>query len=198
MAKYYIIPGFQGSGHDHWQTWVERQSANFVRIEQRNWNEPNIDEWAAQIENVLRHENMNDVILVAHSLGCHAVAQWAKRYNKTPRAALLVAPPSVENVREKINQNLLSGNALQKLAFENLLVTSNNDPWIDVETAKVYAQKWGSSFLNIGNAGHINQLSGYGEWPLVLQLLAQLDMKTSKTANKTFLNIQHNNFYNAI
>jgi predicted alpha/beta hydrolase family esterase len=193
MAKYYIIPGFQGSGHDHWQTWVQRQSADFVRIEQKNWNEPNIDEWAAQIENVLKHENLNDVILVAHSLGCHAVAQWAKRYNKTPRAALLVAPPSAENVREKINETIWVGNALQKLAFESLLVTSNNDPWIDVETAKVYAQKWGSSFLNIGNAGHINQLSGYGEWPLVLQLLAQLDKKTSIIAR----NIRSHSHYNA-
>lgn len=192
MAKYYIIPGFQGSGEDHWQSWVERQSADFVRIEQKNWNEPNIEEWAAQIESVLRYENLKDVILVAHSLGCHAVAKWAQRYNKTPRAALLVAPPSAENVREKIDATIWVGNALQKLPFETLLVASSNDPWIDVDTAKLYAQKWGSSFLNIGNAGHINQLSGYGEWPLVLQLLAQLDKKTSKIPNKILSQLHYN------
>lgn len=192
MTKYFIIPGFQGSGPDHWQSWVERQSTAFVRIEQKNWNEPNIDEWAAQIENTLKNERLSEVILVAHSLGTHAVARWAHKYNKKPKAALLVAPPSAENVSVKINPNLHVATDLYKLNFETQLVTSSNDPWISTETAQLYAQKWGSSFLNIGNAGHINQLSGYGEWPLVLQLLAQLDKKSRKRHNNSLAIMQQN------
>ena len=40
MTHYFIIPGYQGSEQDHWQTWIESKGSNFRRIQQRDWNNP--------------------------------------------------------------------------------------------------------------------------------------------------------------
>lgn len=50
MTNYFIIPGYQGSGADHWQTWIETTQPNFHRIQQRDWEHPDISEWADNID----------------------------------------------------------------------------------------------------------------------------------------------------
>jgi len=37
------------------------------------------------------------------------------------------------------------------------------------------AASWGSELINIGDAGHINALSGFGEWDAGLEILKRLD-----------------------
>jgi hypothetical protein len=43
-------------------------------------------------------------------------------------------------------------------------VASANDPYGSLEFARFAASAWGSRFINIGSAGHINSNSGLGEW----------------------------------
>lgn len=38
----------------------------------------------------------------------------------------------------------------------------------------LWAERWGSRFVEIGRAGHINTESGYGPWPQGLELLHTL------------------------
>jgi predicted alpha/beta hydrolase family esterase len=54
---------------------------------------------------------------------------------------------------------------LQKLPFPSIVVASSNDEHVSLERARAFAQAWGSRFVEIGAAGHINADSGYGEWP---------------------------------
>ena len=49
MLNYFIIPGLGGSGPDHWQTIFEKSGENFQRIVQKNWDEPNINDWVMNI-----------------------------------------------------------------------------------------------------------------------------------------------------
>ena len=174
MTHYFIIPGYQGSGPDHWQTWIESKQPNFHRIQQRDWNNPDISEWTETIDKTISGYDPLSVFLVAHSLGCLTVAEWVKRYNRKVKAALLVAPPDVDLIRKKVNQNLLDETPTHHIPFRTTLVASSNDPWISIETAKSYAQNWGSEFINIGDAGHINNLSGYGEWEQGYEILKKL------------------------
>ncbi len=174
MTHYFIIPGYQGSGPDHWQTWIQGKEPNFTRIEQRDWNEPNLEEWAENIDQAIASYDPQNVVLVAHSLGCLTVAQWVKRYNRQIKAALLVAPPDADLIRSKINENLLAETPTHNIPFKTTLVASTNDPWISIEKAKAYAQFWGSEFVIIGDAGHINNLSGYGEWEQGYEILKKL------------------------
>ena len=174
MTHYFIIPGYQGSGPDHWQTWIENKQPNFHRIHQKNWNNPDINDWTATIDKVLSAYEDETIVLVAHSLGCLTVAEWFKRYNRKVKAALLVAPPDLNLVRKNINTDLFKENPILKLPFKSVLVASSNDPWISIDTASSYAKHWGSDFINIGDAGHINNLSGYGEWEQGYEILKTL------------------------
>lgn len=175
MTNYFIIPGYQGSGADHWQTWIETTQPNFHRIQQRDWEHPDISEWADNIDKAIAGYDPESVVLVAHSLGCLTVAEWVKRYNRPVKAALLVAPPDVDVIREKADNILIKETPTQRIPFRTTLVASTNDPWISIERAEYYAQNWGSEFINIGEAGHINSLSGYGEWQQGLEILSRLD-----------------------
>ena len=53
-------------------------------------------------------------------------------------------------------------------------MASSNDPFVTVVRAQAFATAWGSEFLMIGEAGHINGASGLGDWPEGLVLLRSL------------------------
>lgn len=54
-------------------------------------------------------------------------------------------------------------------------MTSSNDEWVSLERARFFADRWGSAFINIGDAGHINAQSGYGDWKEGLKILERLE-----------------------
>ena len=60
------------------------------------------------------------------------------------------------------------------LPYRSILVASSNDPYCPIRLAGAYARAWGSDFVRLPAAGHINVESGHGEWPLGLALLHSL------------------------
>jgi predicted alpha/beta hydrolase family esterase len=62
----------------------------------------------------------------------------------------------------------------QSLPYRSIVVASSNDPYCPVRTAGAYARAWGSEFVRLQHAGHINVESGFGAWPLGLALLQSL------------------------
>ncbi|HSU93561.1 MAG TPA: alpha/beta hydrolase, partial [Gemmatimonadaceae bacterium] len=61
-----------------------------------------------------------------------------------------------------------------RLPFPSIVVASTNDEYVTIERARFFANAWGSSFVNIGEAGHINSASDLGNWPRGRELLAEL------------------------
>jgi predicted alpha/beta hydrolase family esterase len=51
------------------------------------------------------------------------------------------------------------------LPYPSLVIASENDPHAGIEAAAEFARNWGSEFVNVGAAGHINVDSGHGPWP---------------------------------
>lgn len=71
-----ILPGIGNSGPQHWQTLWQNSHPDFVRVEQRDWDRPVCAEWVAALDAAVRAAGPQ-AVLVAHSLGCLAVAHWA-------------------------------------------------------------------------------------------------------------------------
>ncbi|MCA9421865.1 MAG: alpha/beta hydrolase, partial [Nitrospira sp.] len=71
-----IVPGIGNSDQDHWQTLWESANSEFVRVQQRDWENPVCHEWVNVLEQVVAKIGASRV-LVAHSLGCLCVAHWA-------------------------------------------------------------------------------------------------------------------------
>lgn len=169
-----ILPGWQNSGPGHWQSLWEAQHG-YQRVDQHDWMTPKRGDWIARLEEVLLACD-KPAVLVAHSLGCLHVAAWAAHSKNTAlvKAALLVAPGDAE--REEMRPVLPSWSPIpmQALPFPSVLVGSRDDPYCSFERAQAFAAAWGSRFVDLGLAGHINAESGLGDWAEGHRLLVEL------------------------
>ena len=182
--KVLILPGWQGSGPEHWQTrWTKRLGCGVV--EQDDWLHPRRGDWLARLDEVVvdMPGSDADTVLVAHSLGCLQVAAWAavSRHTGRIRGALLVAPPDVE--RTDLRERLPGWAPIvrQRLPFAATVVGSHNDPFCDLGRARDFAADWGADWTDAGAAGHINADSGLGDWPEGLALVQALMNTTGAT-----------------
>ena len=171
-TRFFIVPGLGNSGPDHWQTYLEQSGPAFTRIEQREWDAPDRQEWVATLDHALTGEDLSNVVLIAHSLGCVTVAHWAEQYGRVVKGALLVAPSDVETPHYAAFPTTGFGPMpLRWLSFPSKLVVSSTDEWVTLARSQQFASAWGSELVNIGPAGHINAASGYGPWPAGLEML---------------------------
>jgi uncharacterized protein len=172
---YLTVPGVTNSSPQHWQSlWEAQFPDQFRRIEQTNWDTPTCDDWIETIEREVRIESPENVILIAHSLGCTTVAHWAKRFGTRIKGAFLVAPSDVEAENYTFDTKGFAPIPLEKLPFPSLVVASENDVYVSLARAKQFADAWGSEFVNIGEKEHINANAGFGEWSEGLELLKRL------------------------
>jgi len=169
-----VLPGWQSSGPDHWQSRWEVLHG-YQRVEQHDWMRPLRGDWMAQLEEAVLAAPA-PVVLVAHSLGCMLTAAWAAHSQNTHKVvgALLVAPGDPE--REELRAVLKSWSpvVIGHLPFQSILLGSQNDPYCSFERARAFAVAWGSEFVDYGKAGHINAESGLGDWPQGQELLKRL------------------------
>ena len=165
-----IVPGWRDSGPGHWQTlWAERLP-QARRVVQDDWHTPTRSAWVARLEETVL-EQPGPVVIVAHSLGCITTAHMNPEAAARGCGALLVAPADPER------RAVLSDFApvpYAALPYRSILVARSNDPYCPIRLAGAYARAWGSEFVRLQNAGHINVDSGHGEWPLGRALLQSL------------------------
>lgn len=173
---YLIVPGVGNSGPQHWQTlWEKEFPEKFRRIRQSEWERPVCDDWTATIEAEVQKESPARVVLVAHSLGCTAVAQWARAFGTRIKGAFLVAPSDCEAPTYTFDTKGFAPIPLDALPFKSVVIASTDDEYISLERAAQFAKAWGSEFVNVGAKGHLNADAGYGEWGEGLELLHLLD-----------------------
>jgi predicted alpha/beta hydrolase family esterase len=171
MTNFLIVPGLGNSGPEHWQTYFEKSGAHFFRIEQEEWDAPFCDDWIQTIENKVAAFDPATVVLIGHSLGCSTIAHWAKKYGRKIKGALLVAPSDIETPQYTFPSIGFSPIPLDQINFKTIVVASTNDVWVTIERAQYFAECWGSEFINLGDAGHINVSSGHTNWDDGLNLL---------------------------
>jgi predicted alpha/beta hydrolase family esterase len=165
-----IVPGWRDSGPGHWQSlWAERL-AGAVRVQQDDWITPSRAAWVASIARTIVQQD-GPVVVVAHSLGCIATTHLPPEAVARIQGALLVAPADPERRAVLCD---FAPVPFHKLPYRNILVASSNDPFCPVRLAGAYARAWGSEFVRLQDAGHINVESGHGEWPLGIALLQSL------------------------
>jgi predicted alpha/beta hydrolase family esterase len=177
------LAGMWNSGPQHWQTLWESKHPGWQRVPHRDWTNPECHEWVAELDGAIAASDDGPPILVAHSLACALVAHWAASESALKIAgAFLVAPSDVEAPSYPKDAKGFAPMPLQKLPFPSVVVASSNDQYVTLERARAFAAAWGSRFVEIGAAGHINGDSGHGEWPegenMLKDFCAELAQKT--------------------
>lgn len=185
--RYLILPGWQGSPDEHWQSHWQRTLPNASRVEQADWDLPERDAWVAALERAIDAERTS-VILIAHSLGCVTVAHWARQADpdvlRRVRGALLVAPADVE--RPGCPEPLQGFAPIPRAAlpFPTLLVGSDNDHAASTPRALELARQWGAEPAILAGAGHINVKSGHHFWEQGFAYLYRLQGRIEQLTRK--------------
>jgi predicted alpha/beta hydrolase family esterase len=144
------------------------------RVMQDDWERPRCADWIARLEDAILATP--DAVLVAHSSSCALVAHWASTAGsgRRVRGALLVAPSDTEAASYPAGPTGFAPMPLRRLPFPSVVVASTNDPYVTAARARTFAEAWGSRFVTIGDAGHINSQSSLGDWPAGFALLQEL------------------------
>ena len=175
IKKILTIPGYGGSGKGHWQTIWESEDSAIIRVEQDDWDKPQLEQWVDRLDSYINKDE--HYILVGHSLACALISHWASKHNTSAIiGALLVAPADVDSpmhTPEEIRNFMPM--PLKKLPFKSIVVASDNDPYVSFERAKFFADAWGSRIINFGSNGHINAESELSSWELGKKWLSELN-----------------------
>lgn len=169
-----IVPGLNNSGPRHWQTAWEHTRRDCERVDLGSWSNPHRNHWVTKLDLAIS-DRSGPVVLVAHSLGCLAVAWWAALTEPSEQAhvvsALLVAPPDVEDAGAKPVVQRFAPAPRTTFRFPAIVVASSDDPYATIERSRIFARRWGAEFVDAGPLGHINADSFLGDWPEGQKLL---------------------------
>jgi predicted alpha/beta hydrolase family esterase len=173
MTRVLLVPGYDNSEPEHWQSLWEREHPEYERVDMPDWAQPQRDGWVDALDRAVGASD-EPAVLVAHSLGCLAVAHWAAGHSGPVKAALLVAPAPADAESTDLPVDTFMPVPLTPLPFRAVVVGSQNDPYMSEERARELAGAWRAVYIDAGEAGHINVDAGHGPWPDGEQLLADL------------------------
>jgi predicted alpha/beta hydrolase family esterase len=162
-----LVPGLGDSGPGHWLSSWAREHPSFRRVAQSDAESPRLDAWAATVARAIDTCGAPPLV-VAHGYGCLATVRAAWYFERTLAGALLVAP--TDPVRTGDAAKLPT----RALPYASVLVAGSNDPTLKLMSAALMATRWGSRFVPLAGAGHVNEASGHDRWPEGLRLLAAL------------------------
>jgi predicted alpha/beta hydrolase family esterase len=184
MPTVLIVPGLRDHVDAHWQTLLATDLA--LRGRKLRTVPPmgraDLD-CATKVAAIEREAQAIDgpVILVAHSGGCVMVAHWARQTKRAVHGALLAAPPDFERPMpagyptiDELRANGWLPVPREPLPFPSIVAASRNDPLGEYERVADLARGWGSRLVDLGEVGHLNPASGFGEWPRAEAFIAEL------------------------
>lgn len=170
--KTLLLHGWGGSDDPHWQAWLAGEIAKdygtvaFPLLDNPHF--PTKNRWIKQVKALLK-EFQPDLVI------CHSLANtlWFHLCNEgeiTPvKRLLMVAPPRLDLELDTIKTFFPVESPKALFAQEVMLVTSDNDPYMDKAEAAALQKALGVEMKVLENAGHINADSGFGEWPWVME-----------------------------
>lgn len=158
------IPGLYGSGVSHWQTKWE-QLYGFERVFQDNWDDPQFDKWFVRLIDSIHNDVLHrDVLLVAHSMGCHLVIKSLPFIKNRVNGLFLVAPPELHNRIIKQDVSSFITDSINRTDIPGYLIYSENDPYAEPHWSKNLGVQLGIKNISVGMKGHINSESNLGCW----------------------------------
>ncbi len=156
------IPGYQGSGDNHWQTCWEKDFPFIRRVEMPDWNRPELDKWLETLEYSIERSE-TPVFILTHSLGGVLLAHLKETYWQMIKGAFIVAPPDMQVTERSLPITGFSPVPMRPYSFPATVVASSNDPYCPIESAKEMAKAWNADFIEAGAVGHINA-GTVGDW----------------------------------
>ena len=175
-----IVPGLRDHVEEHWQTLLAKKLTKVVVVPPMGREDLDCARRVAALEKAA-NEVEGPIVLVAHSGGVITVAHWARRTNRAVRGALLAVPPDFERPMPQGYPTVQALDAagwlpmpIAPMPFPTIVAASRNDPLCRFTRACDFALNWRSRFVDLGDVGHLNPASGFGEWPRAEEFVREL------------------------
>jgi uncharacterized protein len=162
--RFLVVPGWQSSGPDHWQTHLEASLDGTSRVEMTDWITPQTADWIDSLERAIA-DCAQPPVVIAHSLGCIAAAHVIAHGRVAIAGALLVAPADLERDTCPPALRGFAPPPRSPLGVTTIVVASDDDPHASLDTTSGLAGAWAATLIVLRGAGHINAASGFGPWP---------------------------------
>ena len=171
-----VVPGWQGSGEGHWQTWLEAELAEAGRETRRpefaDLDHPQLAQWLDALHAAADGLPADGYDVVAHSLGAVLWLHHAVTPGDMPRPArvALVSPPSPGSEVPELAEFLpppLDLDAVRAAADGTVLVGGADDPYCPEGIAAAYGLPLKMATTVIPEGGHLDPAAGFGPWPAV-------------------------------
>jgi hypothetical protein len=183
-----IVPGLRDHVEEHWQTLLAARLERVRVVAPMGRKDLDCAARVRAIEQAAM-EVSGPLIVVAHSGGTIMVAHWAHRTRCHVVGALLATPPDFERPMPEgfpTIADLSAGGWLPvprlPLPFPSIVAASRNDPLASYERVAALAHGWRSRLIDLGEVGHLNPASGFGEWPHALELIYELRLGAAGAA----------------
>jgi predicted alpha/beta hydrolase family esterase len=172
-----VLHGWNGSGPDHWQTWLVDQLRELDRDvrypEFPKPDAPDLDTWSAALRGFLEGLPDDGFDVVCHSLASVLWLHHVADPTPAPRPArvALVSPPSPLTSFPEVAGFFpppLDIDALRRAADGTVLVGGDNDPYCSEGLIEAYGRPLKIATTLVPDGGHLNSDSGFGPWPAVL------------------------------
>jgi predicted alpha/beta hydrolase family esterase len=172
--SFLILHGLEGSGPDHWQTWLAgRLRERGERVSYPDLPgpfDPDPEQWLAALRDELAAMDGERIVL-CHSLACllwllHARAGAADAADRV----LLVAPPCAWDVPAvaRFRADGVKAEDVERAAGSTSMFCGAPDPYCPGSAIRVYGGVLPRADC-VPGAGHVNPDAGYGPWPAVEQ-----------------------------
>lgn len=179
-----IVPGLRDAVADHWQTLLAARLPRVRTVPPMGREDLDCAARVAAIEREAQAVQ-GPLVIVAHSGGCIMLAHWARQTRRAVQGALLATPPDFETPMpagyptiEALRDSGWLPVPRERLPFRSIVAASRDDPLGRFERVAELARDWGSALVDLGEVGHLNPASGYGEWPRAESFIAELAART--------------------
>ena len=176
-----IVPGLRDQVEEHWQTLLAARLRRVRTVAPMGRERLDCAARVRAIEQAAC-AIAGPLIVVAHSGGVIMVAHWAMKTRcRGVVGALLATPPDFERPMPAgypTLEELAAGGWLPvpriPLPFPSIVAASRNDPLAHYDRVASLADGWRSRLVDLGEVGHLNPASGFGEWPGAGSLIDEL------------------------
>jgi uncharacterized protein len=175
-----LVPGLRGQTPDHWQERMAAELPNTRHLPTPGRSEYGLNERTADLQREVEAAR-GRVVLVAHSAGVLVALHWARQYRTVVQGALLATPPDLAQPLPGEYPSLAELTTAgwlpipgDRLPFPSIVAASRNDSLGDFARVSGMADAWGSQLADLGQVGHLNPASGFGDWRWTEPLLQAL------------------------
>jgi uncharacterized protein len=173
LAAFVLLHGLDGSGPEHWQTWLAQRLADAgedVRFpDLPDAADPDPRVWDDVVAAELTAGGPESTVL-CHSLACLTWLRLASAADRRLAGRVaLVAPPHTSEVPAvvRFKPARLMPKAIHVAAGETRIVWAPDDPYCPGGAAKAWGAPLRISGDRIDRGAHLNTDAGYGPWPAI-------------------------------